>query len=153
MPGSGDECRCHASRRATSGAALGLLGKVYLYQEKWQEAHDVLETVIDSKEYELLDNFGDVWSVDHNNSKESLFEVQYMYDGTYSLGGSLTIITGARNGPGDGWSWGQPTANLEQAYIDAGDTERLRWTIIKTGCTEIAGEDNFDKHIPFAHKR
>ena len=45
--------------RATSGAALGLLGKVYLYQEKWQEAHDVLETVIDSKEYELLDNFGD----------------------------------------------------------------------------------------------
>ena len=133
--------------RATSGAALGLLGKVYLYQEKWQEAHDVLKTVIDSKEYELLDNFGDVWSVDHNNSKESLFEVQYMYDGTYSLGGSLTIITGARNGPGDGWSWGQPTANLEQAYIDAGDTERLRWTIIKTGCTEIAGEDNFDKFI------
>ena len=106
-----------------------------------------METVIDSKEYELLDNFGDVWSVDHNNSKESLFEVQYMYDGTYSLGGSLTIITGARNGPGDGWSWGQPTANLEQAYIDAGDTERLRWTIIKTGCTEIAGEDNFDKFI------
>ena len=133
--------------RATSGAALGLLGKVYLYQEKWQEAHDVLKTVIDSKEYKLLENFGDVWSVDHNNSEEGIFEVQYMYDGTYSLGGALTVITGARNGPGDGWSWGQPTANLEQAYIDAGDTERLRWTIIKSGCTEIAGEDNFDKFI------
>lgn len=129
--------------RATRGAALGLLGKVYLYQSKWQEAHDVLETVIKEGEYKLMDNFGDVWSVDHNNNEESLFEVQYMYDGTYSLGGALTVITGARNGPGDGWSWGQPTANLEQAYIDAGDTERLRWTIIKTGCTEIAGEDNF----------
>ena len=123
--------------RATRGAALGLLGKVYLYQSKWQEAHDVLKTVIDEGEYKLLDNFGDVWDVDHNNSEESLFEVQYMYDGTYALGGSLTVITGARSGPGDGWSWGQPTANLEQAYIDAGDTERLRWTIIKTGCTEI----------------
>lgn len=133
--------------RATRGAALGLLGKVYLYQEKWQEAHDVLEDVISENEYRLLDNFGDVWSVNHNNSEESLFEVQYMYDGTYSLGGSLTIITGARNGPGDGWSWGQPTANLEQAYIDAGDTERLRWTIIKTGCTEIAGENNFDAFV------
>ena len=44
-----------------------------------------------------------------------------MYDGTYALGGSLTVITGARSGPGDGWSWGQPTANLEQAYIDAGE--------------------------------
>ena len=129
--------------RATRGAALGLLGKVYLYQSKWQEAHDVLKSVIDEGEYKLMDNFGDVWSVDYNNNEESLFEVQYMYDGTYSLGGALTVITGARNGPGDGWSWGQPTANLEQAYIDAGDTERLRWTIIKTGCTEIAGEDNF----------
>ncbi|WP_300704297.1 RagB/SusD family nutrient uptake outer membrane protein [Bacteroides sp.] len=133
--------------RATRGAALGLLGKVYLYQNKWQEAHDVLKTVIDEKEYKLMDNFGDVWDVDHNNNQESLFEVQYMYDGTYSLGGALTVITGARNGPGDGWSWGQPTANLEQAYKDAGDTERLRWTIIKTGCTEIAGENNFDEFI------
>ncbi len=133
--------------RATSGAARGLLGKVYLYQEKWQEAHDVLKAVIDSKEYKLMENFGDVWSVDHNNNEESLFEVQYMYDGTYALGGALTVITGARSGPGDGWSWGQPTANLEQAYIDAGDTERLRWTIIKTGCTEIAGEDNFEEFV------
>ena len=133
--------------RATSGAARGLLGKVYLYQEKWQEAHDVLKAVIDSKEYKLMESFGDVWSVDHNNNEESLFEVQYMYDGTYALGGALTVITGARSGPGDGWSWGQPTANLEQAYIDAGDTERLRWTIIKTGCTEIAGEDNFEEFV------
>lgn len=133
--------------RATRGAALGLLGKVYLYQEKWQEAHDVLKTVIDEGEYKLMENFGDVWSVDHNNNEESLFETQFMYDETYALGGSLTIVTGARNGPGDGWSWGQPTANLEQAYIDAGDTERLRWTIIKTGCTEIAGEDNFEAFV------
>lgn len=133
--------------RATRGAALGLLGKVYLYQEKWQEAQTVLKSVIDENEYKLMENFGDVWSVDHNNNEESLFEVQYMYDGTYALGGALTVITGARNGPGDGWSWGQPTANLEQAYIDAGDTERLRWTIIKTGCTEIAGEDNFAAFI------
>lgn len=138
--------------RATRGAALGLLGKVYLYQEKWSDAREVLKTVIDENEYDLLPDFGDVWSVDHHNSVESLFEVQYMYDGTYSLGGALTVMTGARNGPGDGWSWGQPTANLEQAYIDAGDTERLRWTIIKAGCTEIAGEDNFDVFIENSKK-
>ena len=52
--------------RATRGAALGLLGKVYLYQEKWQEAHDVLKTVIDSKQYKLMENFGDVWSIDEH---------------------------------------------------------------------------------------
>ena len=129
--------------RATRGAALGLLGKVYLYQEKWQEAHDVLKTVIDSKQYKLMENFGDVWSIDKNNNEESLFEVQYAYHETLALGGALTVVTGARNGPGDGWSWCQPTANLEQAYIDAGDTERLKWTIIKTG-KEMA---NYDKYI------
>ncbi len=95
----------------------------------------------------MLPEFGQVWDLEYDNSIESLFEVQYIYHSTLALGGSLATVTGARNGPGDGWSWCQPSANLEQAYIDAGDTERLRWTIIKTGCTEIAGEDNFDEFI------
>ena len=134
---------------ATSGAALGLLGKVYLYQEKWQEAHDVLKEVIDSGEYDLMDDFGQVWDMNYDNGKESLFEVQYEYSdvSTILVGGSLATVTGCRNGPGDGWSWCQPSANLEAAYIEAGDTTRLRWTIIKTGCTEIAGEDQFDQFI------
>ena len=134
--------------RATRGAALGILGKAQLYQGKWDEARVTLKKVIDSKEYELLADFGDVWSVKHNNSKESLFETQQMYNGdTYPTGGSLTVVTGCRNGVGDGWSWGQPTSDLENAFIAAGDTERLRWTIIKTGCTEIAGETQFNKFI------
>ena len=133
--------------RATRGAALGLLGKVYLYQEKWEKARDVLKTVIDSKEYDLLPEFGQVWDVEYDNSIESLFEVQYEYDETLAVGGSLSVVTGSRNGPGDGWSWCQPTANLEQAYIDAGDTVRLKWTIIKSGCTEIAGENRFNEFI------
>ena len=133
--------------RATKGAALGLLGKVYLYQEKWQEAHDVLKTVIDSGVYDLLPEFGQVWDLEYDNSIESLFEVQYEYHATLALGGSLATVTGARNGPGDGWSWCLPTANLEQAFIDAGDTVRLKWTIIKSGCTEIAGENRFNEFI------
>lgn len=70
--------------RATSGAALGLLGKVYLYQEKWQEAHDVLQKLVkesgysgeDSQtdEYDLLPEFGQVWDCNHDNSIESLLK-------------------------------------------------------------------------------
>lgn len=134
--------------RITSGAALGILGKAQLYQAKWDEAKSTLKKIIDSGEYRLLENFGDVWSVKHNNSEESIFEVQQTYGGdTYALGGALTVVTGCRNGIGDGWSWGQPTSDLENAYIAAGDTERLRWTIIKTMCTEIAGEKQFSKFI------
>ena len=138
--------------RATRGAALGLLGKVYLYQEEWEEARDVLKTVMDSGEYDLLPEFGQVWDLEYDNSIESLFEVQYEYHPTLALGGSLATVTGARNGPGDGWSWCLPTANLEQAFIDAGDTVRLKWTIIKSGCTEIAGENNFDQFIENSKK-
>lgn len=134
--------------RATSGAALGLLGKVYLYHGKFAEAKTALKAVIDQNEYDLLPEFGQVWDIAYNNSIESLFEVQQSYGGdTYNLGGSLTVMTGCRNGVGDGWSWGQPSSDLENAYLAAGDTERLRWTIIKTGCKEIAGETQFEKFI------
>lgn len=134
--------------RATRGAALGFLGKAYLYEGKWNQARQTLWTVIDESEYDLLPNFGDVWDLNHNNSIESLFEFQTMYNGDlYATGGSLTVVTGCRNGIGDGWSWGQPTSDLENAFIAAGDTERLRWSIIKTACTEIAGEDRFAEFV------
>lgn len=134
--------------RATKGAALGILGKTQLYRAKWPEAKATLKEVIDLGEYHLLPNFGDVWSVKYNNSEESIFETQQKYGGdNYALGGSLTVVTGCRNGIGDGWSWGQPTSDLENAFIAAGDTERLRWTIIKTMCKEIAGETQFRKFV------
>jgi len=134
--------------RATRGAALGFLGKAQLYQGKFEEAKTTLGKLISENEYDLMENFGDVWSVQHNNNKESIFEIQHMYGGDiYSIGGCLTVISGCRNGVGDGWCWGQPTSDLENAYIAAGDTERLRWTIIKTGCTEIAGETRFNEFI------
>ena len=69
--------------RATKGAALGIRGKAQLYQAKWAEAIATLKEIIDSGEYRLLANFGDVWSINHNNSEESLFEVQQAYGGDW----------------------------------------------------------------------
>ena len=134
--------------RVTKGAALGMLGKAQLYQAKWAEAKATLKQVIDLNIYRLLPNYGDVWSVAYNNSVESLFEVQTMYAGhNYPTGGSLSVVTGCRNGVGDGWAWGEPTSDLENAFLAMGDTERLKWSIIKTACTEIAGEDDFQAFI------
>jgi hypothetical protein len=130
--------------RATRGAALGLLGKAQLYQGKWADAKTTLGTVITEGEYALMPEFGQVCNIDFENNKESLFEVQNMYDTTYDLGGSMTIVAGNRSGGDqDGWAWGLPSANLENAFVQAGDKERLRWTIIKNGDTEIAGEPDF----------
>ena len=124
--------------RVTEGAAQGLLAKVYLYQEKYTEAEKLLQELTcrgefsgNTPEYKLLKNFGDVWSMDHNNSEESLFEVQTNNDISYNLGERISVVCGSRND--GGWAWGLPTSHLEKAFKDAGDDERRKWTIIKHG--------------------
>src|SRR5690606_29812165 len=62
--------------RATKGAAQALLSKVYLYQEKWQEAYDMAQTVITSGEYGLEIDYSVLWRASSENGTESIFEVQ-----------------------------------------------------------------------------
>lgn len=63
--------------RATKYAALALLGKAYLFQDKFSEAADALDQVISSGKYSLVDDFYSIWENDGENGPESLFEVQY----------------------------------------------------------------------------
>lgn len=62
--------------RATKGAAQGLLAKVYLYEEKWQQAFDMTTNIINSGEYDLYPNYAELWRASQENGIESLFEVQ-----------------------------------------------------------------------------
>ena len=134
--------------RATRGAALAFLGKTLVYEGRWKDAADTLIILVDEGDYDLMASFGDCFSADHPNCIESIFEAQHIYDDTYNLGASLAVIGGNRNaGDQDGWAYCTPTAWLEKMFIDEGDTERLRWTIIKNGDTEIAGEPDLDKLV------
>lgn len=63
--------------RATSGAANGLLGKVYLTQKNYTEAEKALKKVMDSNQYMLLPNYADVFAPANGNNKEIVFAVQY----------------------------------------------------------------------------
>jgi hypothetical protein len=63
--------------RATRGAAQALLGKAYLYQEKFTEAANVLDQLIAEGNYRLADNFNDMFEEIGENGPESVFEVQY----------------------------------------------------------------------------
>jgi len=143
--------------RATKGAAQGFLAKVYLYEGKYAEAEDLLQQITcrgkyagNTPEYDLLPNFGDVWSMDHNNSIESLFEVQTNNDITYSLGERISVVCGSRDD--SGWSWGLPTSNLENAFKAAGDSIRLTWTIIKDKATSIPGDATWSVDKPYPIK-
>lgn len=73
--------------RATSGAALALLGKAHLYQEEYADAEAAFQQVIDQGVYDLVrasDFGGDAVAAmrsnhapEENNNQESVFEVQF----------------------------------------------------------------------------
>lgn len=114
--------------RATKGAAQGLLSKVYLYQEKWNDAFSMSGNVIDSKQYSLMANYADVWREVGENGTESLFEIQA------TLGKGVqgyTDVQGGRGTPDQGWGFNTPTTNLVNAY-EGGD-KRLGATVLFTG--------------------
>jgi hypothetical protein len=63
--------------RITKGAAQALLGKAYLYQDKFDEAATVLESVIMNGPYDLAATPSDIFELINENNIESVFEVQY----------------------------------------------------------------------------
>jgi hypothetical protein len=103
--------------RATKGAAQGLLSKVYLYQEKWQDAYDNASAVISNTNYGYaLIDYSLIWRLEGENSSESLFEIQAT--GTSPAHGiqQYSETQGARGGTGWGWGFNTPTQDLLDAF-------------------------------------
>ncbi|ANH83569.1 hypothetical protein A8C56_23655 [Niabella ginsenosidivorans] len=64
--------------RATQGAAIAMLGKTYLYLQRWDEAEAEFAKLLQAPyTYDLTDNFGDSFYWQTQNNKESVFELQY----------------------------------------------------------------------------
>ena len=70
-------------RRATKGAALALLAKVYLYApvssgaRDYAKSRDTFKQLIDGGKYSLVANYADLWNPAKPNSSESIFEFQF----------------------------------------------------------------------------
>ena len=62
--------------RATKGAALALLGKVYLTRKDYAAAVSTLNQVL-TLGYSLLPSYADVFDPSNKNHAESIFEVQF----------------------------------------------------------------------------
>ena len=55
-----------------------MLGKVFATIGDFEKAKTYLKKVIDSNEYGLLSSFSSLWDLKHENSSESLFEIQFI---------------------------------------------------------------------------
>jgi hypothetical protein len=139
---SGDDAG--QSGRATWGAATGYLTRTYLINANWEEAKTELKKIIDSKCYKLMDNYGDNFTYENENNKESLFEVQFGDYGSDEnwLGYSTTdwkqgSCVGFNYGLTQFGAWGdiKPTEWLynefkKEATADGGVDPRLYWTLV-----------------------
>ena len=113
--------------RVDKGAALGLLGKVYLYQEKWPLANQTFNILINSGNYSLASDYSTLFLKENENNSETVFDVEYsdQEGGSYGclicLEGNLTVgYQGIRqyDGPtyGDGNSYNLPTQDLFNSF-------------------------------------
>jgi len=147
--------------RASKGAALSLLGKAYLYQEKWTEAAQTFEQVIASNKYQLQEDFSTLFLKESEFGVESIFEVSWVttagYDwGTFQWGGNRAMennITWQLTGPrGDyfvagetgligGWGFNYPRDNAYQVFVEAGDVTRRPASILSLADLQAQGGD------------
>ncbi len=111
--------------QATKGTAQGILGKVYLTIGNKSEASEVLLEVYNSHEYELVDNYADLWNFDKKNLKESLFEIQHVSGATTPNSPYFESFAPFENFTltGQGHGMNQPTQALWDAY-EPGDPRR-----------------------------
>lgn len=79
--------------RVTKGAAQALLGKAYLYQNKFDQAATVLENLIVNGPYDLVSDYKSIFEEAGENNIESVFEVQY-FDGQGAGFGCLQCSEG-----------------------------------------------------------
>lgn len=107
--------------RATKGAALGYLGKSYLYTKDWANAETTLKQLTTSPfSYSLMPNYGDNFLAAFDNNKESVFEIQIGdVGGTNPWSGenanqSLGVTTAQEFAPSEvaGWFEVSPTDKL-----------------------------------------
>jgi len=147
--------------RITKYAAQSLLGKVFLYQNKFDQAAAMLDNVINSGAFSLVSNYASMYLASGENGPESVFEIQYSNTSPYFNWGGQTrgqgnyavqqcgirgLTVGSPAMPyAPGWSTNLPTQNLASAYT-TGD-QRKNVTILNIDEFIIANPSLFpDKY-------
>lgn len=120
--------------RATKGAALGMLSKVYLYTKNWQKAYDTSLQVM-GMGYSLDPDFNHVFRIGGEFGPESVFEIDNNCSAKYG-GSQYAEVQGVRGQ--FGWGFFTPSAALENAF-EPGDI-RKELTILRNGETTPEGD-------------
>ncbi|WP_369766025.1 RagB/SusD family nutrient uptake outer membrane protein [Flavobacterium sp. WC2429] len=76
--------------RVTKNTAIAYLGKAYLYRKEWAKAEEQFAKLVNNEGtngYGLLDDYAQLFDGKHENSKESVFEIQFSRVGGATIWG------------------------------------------------------------------
>jgi len=132
--------------RINKFTAMAIKAKVHMYQNEWDEVATLTDQIMASGRYDLLKDFRDVFSIDGENSEESLFEIQSSTLGNSS--GETTyleyaFVQGPRgNAPSNmqGWGFCTPSTDLVSFFNNRGDSIRAITTFLYRGTKTPEGD-------------
>ena len=150
--------------QASIGGAQGMLGKVYATTGDVENAKIYLKKVIDATtDFALLPSYDQLWDLKHENSKEAIFEIQYIrgvdkpssrYYQAYCPDGK--IIYGGGQNPVTDNLWNEYETSdkrrdlsINESYTDAGVVVKTKfpkkWTDIASVAVKSTyySENNF----------
>lgn len=127
--------------RATKGSALGLLAKVRLFMQDYQGALNAIAEIEDLGRYALMSLYADNFSLETQNNKESLFEIQHITGAAPKLGSGLNQWFAPQ--PNGGYFFNVPTQDfVDEFEVTAGEVvdPRLDYSVGREGQVWLNGE-------------
>lgn len=136
--------------RISKGTAQAILGKAYLYNNKYEKSAQIFEDIIASEEYSLQSDYSTLFLKESEYGVESVFEISYetneAYDwGSFRWNGNRQMesnihlqLTGPRSdyfkggssGLVGGWGFNYPTKSIAQVFEESGDVVRRNASLI-----------------------
>lgn len=130
-------------QQASKGAAQALLGKAYMFQEKYDDAALIFEDIIISAEYRPDSSYSNIFTPAGEFGSGSIFEISHsskspadwVANNTRGFEGNVDCqMMGVRDLSGsdiyrNGWGFNKAELNLVDAFLAEGDLTRMETSI------------------------
>jgi starch-binding outer membrane protein, SusD/RagB family len=140
--------------RLSSGAALSLHAKTYLYRQQWAQCLALCQQVMNNPAfgYALLTPYYNIFKDAGENSSESIFEIQAYVspNGAIDQGCGFATTQGVRastaSGWNLGWGWNTPTDALVNSFET--NDPRKGSTILFSGQSDDPSTGGYGRILP-----
>lgn len=137
--------------RLRKAAAHGLLAKVYatVANKDYTKVLQYCDSVLADGQYSLVPGYGDLFDGGHENTTESLFEIQFEANVAGNWGVQLFLPPSLTQ---DGWKkFNTPSKELVEAYDEEGDLIRKNAGILFENVSTYS-DDIWGSLMPFSYK-